>query len=182
MHTIFILRNCCLALDFLERRSSLCLPRLANSMIVKIERKRIVYVGLVMATILLGMLSRSELVALPDFIATYSGDTIWALMVFFLGCAIFPKWRTRHIAIAALLFAFGIEFSQFYRSPWIDAIRQTTIGGLILGFGFKSSDLICYAVGVAIGTVIDVLLVTRVRWTQVSPAKVRKSGRSRKSG
>ena len=131
--------------------------------------------GLVIATIPLGLLSRSDLVALPDFIATYSGDAIWALMVFFLGCAVFSKWSTQHIAIAALLFAFGIEFSQFYRSPWIDAIRQTTIGGLILGFGFKSSDLVCYAVGVAIGMLIDGLMVTKVRWTQVSLTAMRKS-------
>ena len=138
-------------------------------MSLTIQRKRIVYFGLVVVTIPLGLLSRSDLVSLPDFIATYSGDAIWALMVFFLGCAIFPTWSTKRIAIAALLFSFGIELSQFHHSPWIDEIRQTRIGGLILGFGFKSSDLICYGVGVTIGAIVDYLMVRRVRWMRVSP-------------
>ena len=84
-------------------------------------------------------------------------------MVFFLICAIAPRRTTLNLAIAALLFSFGIEFLQFYRSPWMEAIRETTIGGLILGFGFKGSDLVCYAVGIAIGAIIDGALVTRTR-------------------
>ncbi len=39
--------------------------------------------------------------------------------------------------------------------PWIDSVRQTTIGGLILGFGFLWSDLACYAAGVGLGVVIE---------------------------
>lgn len=50
------------------------------------------------------------------------------------------------------LFAYGLgvvnELLQLYHAPWIEAIRQTRIGGLLLGFGFLWSDIICYAVGV----------------------------------
>ncbi len=141
---------------------------------MSVKRKRTVYFGLVITTIPLGLLSRSDFVSLPDFISRYSGDALWALMVFFLVCAIFPGWRTRRIAIVALLFSVAIEFSQFYHRPWIDEIRRTVIGGLILGFGFKSSDLICYAVGVVIGSTVDFFLLTRMRLSQVSTA-VRKS-------
>lgn len=120
-----------------------------------IRRQRLTYLVLTAISIMLGLLSRAEWVRLPHFIATYAGDTIWALMVFFLFCTIAPRRTTLHLATAALLFAFGIEFLQFYRSPWIEAIRDTTLGGLILGFGFKASDLLCYAVGIAIGAAID---------------------------
>jgi Protein of unknown function (DUF2809) len=41
-------------------------------------------------------------------------------------------------------------------APWIDSIRQTILGGLILGFGFLWSDFACYAVGVALGVMIEV--------------------------
>ena len=122
------------------------------------RRRRSAYLALAVLAVGLGLLSRSNGVPLPPFIATYAGDTIWALMVFFLMCAIAPRRTTLNVAIAALLFSFGIEFLQFYRSPWIEAIRDTTIGGLILGFGFKTSDLVCYAVGIAIGATIDVAL------------------------
>ncbi len=36
-------------------------------------------------------------------------------------------------------------------------IRQTTLGGLILGFGFLWSDLVCYALGVELGVLVDVI-------------------------
>ena len=45
--------------------------------------------------------------------------------------------------------------SVLYHTPWIDSIRQTTLGGLILGFGFLWSDLACYAVGVGFGVVME---------------------------
>ena len=42
-----------------------------------------------------------------------------------------------------------------YHAPWIDSIRRTTLGGLVLGFGFVWSDLACYAVGVGLGILIE---------------------------
>ena len=51
-----------------------------------------------------------------------------------------------------------IEISQLYHAPWIDSIRATTLGGLILGFGFLWSDLICYTVGIVIGAIIDKII------------------------
>ena len=47
--------------------------------------------------------------------------------------------------------------SQLYHAPWIDSIRHTTLGGLILGYGFLWSDLACYAVGVGLGVVIEII-------------------------
>ena len=41
--------------------------------------------------------------------------------------------------------------------PWIDSIRHTTLGGLVLGFGFLWSDLACYAAGVGLGVTIEML-------------------------
>jgi hypothetical protein len=40
-------------------------------------------------------------------------------------------------AAISLAFAFLVEISQFYHAPWIDSIRQTTLGGLVLGFGSR---------------------------------------------
>jgi hypothetical protein len=50
-----------------------------------------------------------------------------------------------------------IELSQFYHAPWIDSIRQNTLGGLILGFDFVWSDLACYAVGVGLGVLFEII-------------------------
>ncbi|MFO0014337.1 MAG: DUF2809 domain-containing protein [Planctomycetota bacterium] len=55
-------------------------------------------------------------------------------------------------ATTSLALAFSVECSQLYHAPWIDEIRQTTLGGLVLGFGFLWTDLVCYAFGIAIGS------------------------------
>ncbi|MGL4343662.1 MAG: DUF2809 domain-containing protein [Cellulosilyticaceae bacterium] len=119
-------------------------------------RKRSVYLLLTVVVMLLGLLSR-RVEGLPLWIETYSGDTLWALMVF-LGLAfLLAKQPTWVIGVCALIFAYGIEISQLYHAPWIDAIRSTTLGGLVLGYGFLWQDLICYGVGIAVGIVLDYL-------------------------
>lgn len=126
-------------------------------------KHRALYLALVFLTIALGLLSRSDVVSLPNFVALYAGDTLWALMVYWGFRMLLP---TRAIVIAAgfaLLFAFSIEFLQLFDIATLDSIRNTTIGGLVLGFGFKASDLVCYTVGVAIGTCIDFVLQRKPR-------------------
>ena len=58
-----------------------------------------------------------------------------------------------------MAFSVAIELSQLYHAHWIDSIRHTTLGGLILGFGFLWSDLACYAVGVGIGVIVEWIAV-----------------------
>ena len=55
----------------------------------------------------------------------------------------------------AMAFSVAVELSQLYHAPWIDSIRHTTLGGLILGFGFVWSDLVCYALGVGLGVLVE---------------------------
>ncbi|MGP0065688.1 MAG: DUF2809 domain-containing protein [Isosphaeraceae bacterium] len=103
----------------------------------------------------LGIGSRRFAGHLPGFIAAYAGDTLWALALFLLLGLIMPRIATRRLAALASLISLAVEVSQLYHAPWIDSIRQTRLGGLVLGFGFLWSDLICYAVGIALGAAIE---------------------------
>jgi hypothetical protein len=123
-------------------------------------RYRFVYGFLLLSALLLGLASRRFFGDIP-FVKLYVGDSLWALMVFFGFAFLVPGWPTRTTASVALLFCVGIEFSQLYHAPWIDAIRATTLGGLVLGFSFVWSDLLCYSIGVAIGVFIDSYFVRR---------------------
>jgi len=76
-------------------------------------------------------------------------------MVFLLFGIFFNTKSTLWVAVATLLFSFGIELSQLYHSPWIDALRSYPLGGLILGFGFLWSALVCYTMGVGFGYVME---------------------------
>lgn len=59
------------------------------------------------------------------------------------------------VVVASLLFCFAIEFSQLYKAPWINELRHTLFGRLILGEGFLCGDLLCYVVGVVIGVIVE---------------------------
>lgn len=121
------------------------------------RRNRILYLILTIITIILGLLSR-KVQGLPQIISSYSGDILWALMVFFLFAFLFNKKSTIFILIISIIFSYGIEITQLYHVPWIDSIRATSLGGLILGFGFLWSDIVCYTVGIIIGSVIDFII------------------------
>jgi hypothetical protein len=123
----------------------------------KRRRKLPVQIGLIVLAAVLGIGSRRYAHALPGVVASYAGDTLWALAAF-LGIGLFlPRASTRTVALWAMVLSLAVEFSQLYRAPWIDSIRHTTLGGLILGFGFVWSDLACYALGVGLGVLFEIV-------------------------
>ena len=130
------------------------------------SRSRPIYALLVAVVIVLGLASRIRVA--PPFAHEYVGDALYALMVFFCFGFLFPKIPTMKIAALALALCFVIEISQLYHAPWIDAIRSTRLGGLILGFGFLWSDLICYSVGVCIGIIVERLMSNKLQFVEGS--------------
>ena len=106
------------------------------------------------ATVLLGLASR-RVDGLPHFVAAYAGDALWAAMVFWLAAFVRPAAGTGRLAAVALLVAVSVEASQLYHAPWIDGVRDTRLGALVLGQGFLASDLVCYAAGVGAAALLD---------------------------
>lgn len=121
-------------------------------------RKRFVYLACVASVVALGLGSRRFGAYLPAFVAQYTGDTLWALMVFLGLGVIAPTTPTSRRAGLALVASYAVEVSQLYHAPWLDSLRHTRIGGLVLGFGFLWSDILCYTVGVVTGAGIEVVL------------------------
>lgn len=119
----------------------------------KPARNRIVYLILIIATILIGLISRTSIT--PDFIYPYIGDFLYALMIFFIVGFIFNKGRSLQNAFISLLICYLIEISQLYQADWINAIRSYRLGALILGHGFLWSDLISYALACLTGYALE---------------------------
>ncbi len=117
--------------------------------------RSLVYLLCAMAVMVLGLASRRYGNHMPALLAEYAGDTLWALLVFLGVSALQPDARLLVRGGVALGFAFLVEISQLYHAPWIDAIRGTQLGGLVLGYGFLWTDLVCYATGVGIGVTLD---------------------------
>jgi hypothetical protein len=114
-------------------------------------------------TVALGLASRRFAPALPPFVAAYAGDTLWAAMVFWLLATLSPRARTNGLAMASLAISTMVELSQLYRAPWLDAVRATTLGALVLGRGFLWSDLVCYTAGVILAALFDRALAEPAR-------------------
>lgn len=122
-------------------------------------RIRFVYLLSATVVVIAGLASRRYRGQLPAFLAEYAGDTLWALMVFLLVSTLLAGRPILVRAAITLALAFLVEISQLYHAPWIDSIRQTTLGGLVLGFGFLWTDLACYTVGIFLGIVIEWLIL-----------------------
>jgi hypothetical protein len=123
---------------------------------IAMQRSRLTYFIFIVTTILLGLLSR-HINGVPLFI----GDILWGLMVYFIVGFLFINKSIRWVSIVSLLFCYGIEFSQLYQAPWINNIRHTVIGGLVLGETFAWTDMLCYAIGVNVGGLINEMLDKR---------------------
>lgn len=72
-------------------------------------------------------------------------------MLFLAFCAIAPSAKKLHLLWVTILVSYSIEFSQLYQATWIQSIRSTPLGHLVLGSGFNPMDLLAYAVGAAFG-------------------------------
>jgi hypothetical protein len=118
-------------------------------------RTRFVYIIAATVVVITGLASRRYQGQLPAFLAEYAGDTLWALMLFLLVSTVLAGRPILTRAAISLALAFLVEISQLYHAPWINSIRQTTLGGLVIGFGFLWTDLVCYSVGIAIGSLTE---------------------------
>ena len=72
-----------------------------------------------------------------------------------LVCFVFNRLSTASVALLAFSFASLIECSQIYHAPWIDSIRATAPGALVLGQTFNWPDFLAYAAGVVVGTIAE---------------------------
>ena len=120
-----------------------------------IRSEQYVYLLCAIAVLFSGLASHRFRSALPAFLDEYAGDTLWSLMLFLLVSTVLARRPILTRAAISLALAFLVEISQLYHAPWIDSIRQTTLGGLVLGFGFLWTDLVCYSVGIATGSLTE---------------------------
>lgn len=124
-------------------------------------RSRILYIIAVAFVIVLGLGSRLYSHLLPVFVADNAGDMLWAMMVYFGFRFLFVGKSLTVAVLLSILFSFGIEFSQLYQEEWINQLRNTMIGALILGKGFLAVDLVRYTVGIMIAISVDMVILQR---------------------
>jgi hypothetical protein len=122
---------------------------------------RLHYFIAIAITMFVGLMSRRYSVG-GDFIHDYVGDAIWAGMIYFGFRFLLHSAKIQSAVIAALVFCYAIEISQLNQSEWLNQWRRTTIGGLILGFGFLWSDFLMYTIGIGLAALLDIFIQKRI--------------------
>ena len=88
-------------------------------------------------------------------ISAYGGDAARAMAAYAGWRLLRPTDALLATAGLASLAAFTIEISPLFRIDWLDTIRPTRLGTLLLGRGFLWSDLVAFAVGTVAATELD---------------------------
>lgn len=118
-------------------------------------KERLLYCCICIIVIALGLSSRAFSDQLPLFVSRHFGDALWASMVYCMFRILLVNRKLRIALLWSLVFSFGIELSQLYQGEWINSIRSTVLGGLILGKGFLWIDLVRYTVGITLSYALD---------------------------
>ena len=106
-----------------------------------------------LATIALGLASRPLGRVLP-WLSDPLGDACYALLLFWLVRIAAPRLPVVRAAAVAFCLCTLVEISQLCHAPWLDAVRRTTAGHLVLGWGFDPIDLLWYALGAGAGAAL----------------------------
>jgi hypothetical protein len=112
-------------------------------------RERANYVALALATIAIGLLVHLRGSFLGPVTRDMLGDALWAAMIAWWVGALVPRARLAARSAGAFAMCAGVEVSQLFHSPTLDAIRGTQVGHIVLGSGFDARDFLAYALGVA---------------------------------
>jgi hypothetical protein len=122
-------------------------------------KKRLLYLGLTIFTIIFALFIRNSWSRLPYVINFWIGDFLWAMMLFWACRFVFLNFNRLQMTVLLIVFCWCIEVSQKFHIDWLDAFRNTTFGGLLLGHGFLWSDIIAYTAGVIAGYWVDEYLI-----------------------
>jgi hypothetical protein len=122
-------------------------------------KARLIYLSLIIITVIAGLLSRELSAYIPFFI----GDILWGLAVFLLARFLFITKSLKFAVIVSSIYVTLTELTQLYQAPWIDKIRPTFLGRVLLGETFLLSDILCYFIGIGIGILVELSLRTLIR-------------------
>ncbi len=98
---------------------------------------------------------------MPGLVVLYAGDVLWGSMFFVLGAWLRPGAAPLRVWLAMTAVVEAIEFSQLYQAPWARALRDTRLGGLLLGHVFLWSDVGCVVLGTSVAALVDALCFAR---------------------
>ena len=141
-------------------------------------RSRILSVLIVLLVIPIGLFARSHRASADPatfmgFLATYTGDTLWPIMFYFMAKFCGPSARVTSLLVFVLVLTLSLEFGQLVQNPTLDWLRKQPGIGFLLGTTFIWSDVICCVFGALVGVGLDVFVRAFTGRSQVATAATR---------
>lgn len=124
-------------------------------------KPRLAVALLLVIVIVLGLTTRSDTIDWPVFIFEHAGDVLWAVALYLSLKYCFITFVPLKLALATVVISFAVEFSQLLDIGWLNAVRQHTLGGLLLGYDFVRIDLVRLCVGAMTAFVVDSMTFTK---------------------
>lgn len=86
---------------------------------------------------------------------------MWAFALYYLLRIFLPGTAILRNVFFSFIISVLVEISQLYQAEWINAIRATMIGALVLGNQFLWRDLGCYFSGAVLAGMAERLIFRR---------------------
>jgi hypothetical protein len=90
-----------------------------------------------------------------QWVHLYAGDIFYPMFWYFLARFVWPRLPCLWGAVGVFGFCALIEVSQMWKPVFLQTLRQTFFGAVLLGSGFDWPDFLYYAVGVGIAVGIE---------------------------
>lgn len=129
-------------------------------------RARLLYGGLGLVTIALGLAARFAPLGLPWLVRKWAGSTLWAVMIYWLLALVWPGARPVRLMLAAGTVATLVELSRLVPVAAVDTFRLTLPGVILLGRFFSAWDIVAYWIAIAGGAWLDNFL--RTKWRRIA--------------
>lgn len=123
----------------------------------KAVRGRLLFAAAIVLLCILGLWTRRWYGVSPNVFNTYFPDAAWTMAVY-CGFGLLLNRGVRVHLPLSMAVSYAVELSQLIQTPLLLRLRDTTIGGLVLGYGFLWSDLVCYTAGALFCAAAETLL------------------------
>jgi hypothetical protein len=120
------------------------------------KRNRFHYAIAIVMVVVLGFLSRRDPQILPAALGKYPGDALWSLMLFCGMGFLLPNQPVIFNGLTAFAIGCAVEFFKLDHAAWIEPVRETWAGRLMLGSVFSWKNIAAYAIGILIGGILEV--------------------------
>jgi len=82
-------------------------------------------------------------------------DACGSAIVYLVARLLLPRARPHHTALAVGAALLANELLQLAHAPWLEALRATLFGRIVLGSRFNPLDLVVIATSVAVTAALD---------------------------